>query len=149
MRNYREHRGGCRIGLFPEPLRHFLLEDDKLFILGKRTSQRANNENEEKSIKMRDIFEEIGELANHRYFKHVMAAIVVILLMILVADFSAIVTKREIVSSMGDIYEKGYIEGFRKARSYEIKDTVELNHIYPTWKLMMKYEPMNEDTICH
>lgn len=40
-----------------------------------------------------------------------------------------------------EIYDRAYINGFREARSYEIKDTAILNHLYPTYELMMKYEP--------
>lgn len=54
---------------------------------------------------------------------------------------STSIAKKAVYEEYSEIYDKAYINGFRKARSYEIKDTATLNHLYPTYELMMKYEP--------
>lgn len=46
---------------------------------------------------------------------------------------------KHIEKTLNAIYEKGYINGFRKARSYEIKDTMELNNLYPNLYYLKKY----------
>ena len=81
--------------------------------------------------------ETLYKIINSKYF-----VIVVIALTFLVCLFAIvyIATKQAASKTANELYEKAYIQGFRKARSYEIKDTAELNHIYPTYKLMMKYE---------
>ena len=98
---------------------------------------------------MKQIITKLQEIKNNRYITYIGVVVSILILLIAVADFSAVVTKSEITPSLRNMYEKGYIDGFRKARSYEIKDTTELNHIYPTYKLMVEYEPMKKDTIGH
>lgn len=46
---------------------------------------------------------------------------------------------KEFQPQLEKIYDYGYIQGFRKARSYEIKDTAVLNHLYPDGYFMEKY----------
>ena len=51
----------------------------------------------------------------------------------------AYVTKKEMKTAVERVYEEGYIQGFRYARSYQIKDTVELNQLYPNLYFLKKY----------
>lgn len=49
------------------------------------------------------------------------------------------VTKKEMKTAVERVYEEGYIQGFRYARSYQVKDTVELNQLYPNLYYLKKY----------
>lgn len=49
------------------------------------------------------------------------------------------VTKKGMKTAVERVYEEGYIQGFRYARSYQIKDTVELNQLYPNLYYLKKY----------
>lgn len=84
--------------------------------------------------------ETLYKIINSKYFVIVGLALVFLVCQFAIVD---IATKQASEKTANELYEKAYIQGFRKARSYEIKDTAELNHIYPTYKLMMKYEPFN------
>jgi len=48
-------------------------------------------------------------------------------------------TKKEMKTAVERVYEEGYIQGFRFARSYQVKDTVELNQLYPNLYYLRKY----------
>ena len=48
-------------------------------------------------------------------------------------------SQTELKEDLKELQEKAYIQGFRKARSYEIKDTTELNRLYPDTYYLEKY----------
>jgi hypothetical protein len=49
------------------------------------------------------------------------------------------IAKNKMKTAVERVYEEGYIQGFRYARSYQVKDTVELNQLYPNLYFLKKY----------
>lgn len=88
----------------------------------------------------------IYKIINSKYFVYIGLVITFFVLQYAIVD---IATKQAAKKTTNELYEKGYIDGFRKARSYEIKDTATLNHLYPTYKMMMEYEPRDSFLLCH
>lgn len=92
---------------------------------------------------MKKILAKLQEIYN-KYFTIVCLFITMFFFLVgVVAVCSKVTTKEDAKTQADSLYEKGYIDGFREARVNEVSDTLILNHLYPSYELMEKYEPKN------
>lgn len=89
------------------------------------------------------MINKVTQFLNSRIFTYIGMIAFVFFVILGCCGFVEKLAEKNTKAVYNEIYEKGYIQGFRKARSYEVKDTAVLNHLYPNLDLLKKYEPMD------